>query len=166
MSLYLLVQRFSHLSLASARRPEGLEFSQFRFNHTRSVLTTQRIDDFLLHGLWSRHAALPPSFRNSSQLAGISRVCTGSSNNPDTFRYTHFPPLMRRTISLRNPWQSQVRCQLLIHVRRDAPATASCSFHRSAFTPTTRSQSSSGNSARPAATAMRGNSCCASGGKR
>jgi len=29
---------------------------------------------------------------------------TGSSNNPDTFRYTHFPPLMRRTISLRIPW--------------------------------------------------------------
>ena len=38
-------------------------------------------------------------------MAGISRVCTGSSNNPDTFRYTRFPPLMRRTISLRNPWE-------------------------------------------------------------
>jgi hypothetical protein len=38
-------------------------------------------------------------------MAGISRVCTGSSNNPDTFRYTHFPPLMRRTISLRISWE-------------------------------------------------------------
>ena len=46
----------------------------------------------------------PPSFRNSSQVAGISQVCTGSSNNPDIFRYTHFLPLMRRTISLRIPW--------------------------------------------------------------
>src|SRR6266566_6274874 len=104
MPLYLLVQRFSHLSLASARRPEGLEFSQFRFNHTRFALTIQRIDDFLLHGLWPRHATLPPSFRNSSQLAGISRVCTEFSNTPDTFRYTPFLPLKRRTISLRIPW--------------------------------------------------------------
>src|SRR5262245_24154332 len=46
----------------------------------------------------------PPSFRNSSQVAGISRVCTGCSNNPDIVRYTHFLPLMRRTISLCNPW--------------------------------------------------------------
>jgi hypothetical protein len=37
-------------------------------------------------------------------MAGISRVCTGFSNNPDTFRYTHFLPLMRRTISLRISW--------------------------------------------------------------
>ena len=37
-------------------------------------------------------------------MAGISWVCTGSSNNPGIFRYTHFLPLMRRTISLRNPW--------------------------------------------------------------
>ncbi len=51
MPPYLLVQRFSHLSLASATRPEGLEFSQFRFNHTRFALTTHRIDDFLLRGL-------------------------------------------------------------------------------------------------------------------
>jgi hypothetical protein len=29
------------------------------------------------------------------------------SNNPDTFRYTHFPPLMRRTISLRISWALQ-----------------------------------------------------------
>src|SRR5215472_768606 len=104
MLLYLLVQRFSHLSLASAKRPEGLEFSQFRFNHTRLALTTRRIGDFLLRGLWPRHATLPPSFRNSSLMAGISRVCTGPSNSPDTFRYTHFLPLMRRTISLRIPW--------------------------------------------------------------
>jgi hypothetical protein len=48
---YLLVQRFSHLSLASATRPEGLEFNQCRFNHTRFALTTQSIDDFLLRGL-------------------------------------------------------------------------------------------------------------------
>src|SRR5450755_2414972 len=34
----------------------------------------------------------------------MSRVCTGSSNNPDIFRYAHFLPLMRRTISLRIPW--------------------------------------------------------------
>jgi hypothetical protein len=104
---YLLVQRFSHLSLAFAKRPEGLEFNQFRFNHTRFALTTQRSDDFFLRGLWPRHATLPPSFRNSSQMAGISRVCTGSSNNPDTFRYAHFPPLMRRTISLRIAWAFQ-----------------------------------------------------------
>ncbi len=32
-------------------------------------------------------------------------MCTGSSNNPDTFWYTHFPPLMRRTISLLIPWE-------------------------------------------------------------
>src|SRR5437773_1161520 len=31
----------------------------------------------------------PLSFRNSSQMAGISRVCTGSSNNPDTFFPVH-----------------------------------------------------------------------------
>jgi hypothetical protein len=67
-------------------------------------LSTQRIDDFLLRGLWSRHATLPPSFRNSSQVAGISRVCTESSNNSDIFRYIHFLPLMRRTISLRIAW--------------------------------------------------------------
>ncbi len=48
---YLLVQRFSHLSLASANRPEGLEFSQCRLNHTRFALTTHRIDDFLLRCL-------------------------------------------------------------------------------------------------------------------
>src|SRR5258708_28308424 len=30
---------------------------------------------------------LPPSFRNSSQMAGISRVCTGVSNTPDTLLY-------------------------------------------------------------------------------
>jgi len=41
---------------------------------------------------------------NSSQVAGISWVCTGDSNTPDTYRYTHFLPLMRRTISLRIPW--------------------------------------------------------------
>src|SRR6516165_10182848 len=60
----------------------------------------------------------------------------------------------------------QSQDSILIHVRRDAPAAASCSFQRSALQPTTRSQSNSENSARPAATAMRGNSCCASGGKR
>ena len=84
-----------------ASKPEGLEFNQCRLNHTRLALTTQRIDDFLLRGLWSRHATLPPSFRNSRRVAGISRVCTGSSNNPDTVRYTHFLPLMRRTLSSR-----------------------------------------------------------------
>src|SRR6266513_3485977 len=104
---YLLVQRFSHLSLASARRPEELEFNQSRLNHTRFALTTQWIDDFLLRGLWPRHATLPPSFRNSSQVAGISRVCTGASNTPGTFRYAHFLPLMRRTISLRIAWVPQ-----------------------------------------------------------
>jgi hypothetical protein len=46
----------------------------------------------------------PPFLRNSSQMAGISRVCTEASNTPDTFWYTHFLPLMRRTISLRIPW--------------------------------------------------------------
>jgi hypothetical protein len=51
MHLYLLVQRFSHLSLASASKPEGLEFNQYRLDHTRFVLTTQRIDDFPLRGL-------------------------------------------------------------------------------------------------------------------
>lgn len=40
-------------------------------------------------------------------MAGISRVCTGPSNSPDTFRYTPFLPLMRRTISLRNTWALQ-----------------------------------------------------------
>src|SRR2546430_3285670 len=69
---------------------------------TCALPISHRSDDFLLRGLWPRHATLPPSFRNSSQLAGISRVCTGSSNNPDTFRYTHFPPLMRRTSSSRS----------------------------------------------------------------
>ncbi len=48
---YLLVQRFSHLSLASAKRPEGLEFNQLRLNHTRFALTTHRSDDFLLRCL-------------------------------------------------------------------------------------------------------------------
>jgi hypothetical protein len=38
-------------TLASAKRLEGLEFSQCRFNHTRFALTTQRVDDFLLRGL-------------------------------------------------------------------------------------------------------------------
>jgi hypothetical protein len=36
--------------------------------------------------------------------AGISRVCTGFSNSPDIFRYTHFLQLTRRTLSLRIPW--------------------------------------------------------------
>ena len=49
--LYLLVQRFSHLSLASASRPEELEFNQCRFNHTRFALTTRRSDGFPLRGL-------------------------------------------------------------------------------------------------------------------
>jgi hypothetical protein len=40
-------------------------------------------------------------FRNASEVVGRSRVCTGSSNNPDTFQYPHFLPLMLRTISLR-----------------------------------------------------------------
>jgi hypothetical protein len=35
-------------------------------------------------------------------------VCTGFSNNPDIFRYTHFLPLMRRTISLRIPWENLI----------------------------------------------------------
>ena len=51
MHPYLLVQRFSHRSLASASRPEGLEFSQYRFNHACFALTTQKIDDFLLRCL-------------------------------------------------------------------------------------------------------------------
>src|SRR5205823_11751878 len=106
---YLLDQRFSHLSLASASKPEGLEFNQSRFNHTRLALTTQGIDDFPLRGLWPRHATLPPSFRNSSQVAGISRVCTGFSNNPNIFRDTHFLPLMRRTNSLRIPWAQHAK---------------------------------------------------------
>jgi hypothetical protein len=37
-------------------------------------------------------------------MAGVSRVCTGSSNNPDIVRYTPFLPLKRRTISLRIAW--------------------------------------------------------------
>ncbi len=48
---YLLVQRFSHLSLASAMRLEGLELSQLRLDHTRFALTAHRIDDFLLRCL-------------------------------------------------------------------------------------------------------------------
>jgi len=102
--LYLLVQRFSHLSLASASKPGGLEFNQSRLDHTRLALATRSIDDLLLRGLWPRHATLPPSFQNSSQLAGISRVCTGFSNNPDIVRYTPFLPLKRRTLSLRIAW--------------------------------------------------------------
>ena len=45
-------------------------------------------------------------------MAGISRVCTGFSNNPGIFRYTHFPPLMRRTISLRISWEVVLQDQL------------------------------------------------------
>jgi len=40
-------------------------------------------------------------------MAGISRVSTGSSNNPDIVRYTPFLPLMRRTSSLRISWVQQ-----------------------------------------------------------
>ena len=46
LPLYLLVQRFSHLSLASASRPEGLAFNQERLDQTRLALTTQGSDDF------------------------------------------------------------------------------------------------------------------------
>jgi len=49
--LSLLVQRFSHLSLASARRPEERAFNQCRLDHTRFALTTQGRDDFLVRGL-------------------------------------------------------------------------------------------------------------------
>ena len=62
MSPYLLVQRFSHLRLSSAKRPVGLEFNQSRLDHTRLALTTRRIDDLLLRGLSPRHATLPLSF--------------------------------------------------------------------------------------------------------
>ena len=41
-------------------------------------------------------------------------MCTGFSNNPDIFRYTHFLPLMRRTISLRIPWDDHSNGELLI----------------------------------------------------
>ncbi len=54
-------------------------------------------------------------------MAGISRVCTGSSNNPDTFWYTHFPPLMRRTISLRITWDVVA---LSLHRGASAPLLA------------------------------------------
>ena len=46
-------------------------------------------------------------------MAGISRVCTGASNTPDTFRYAHFLPLMRRTTSLRIAWDIAVFKRLI-----------------------------------------------------
>src|SRR5215472_6187199 len=51
-------------------------------------------------------------------------------------------------------------------VWRDASAALACSFQRSEFTPITMSQSCSGISARPEATAISGNRELASGGKR
>ncbi len=51
MPPYLLVQRFSHLSLASERRPSGLGFRQSSFSHTRLALTAHVTDDSTLRGL-------------------------------------------------------------------------------------------------------------------
>ena len=59
------------------------------------------------HESYSLQVILAATYRLTSfysKLAGISRVCTGFSNNPDIVRYTPFLPLMRRTISLRITW--------------------------------------------------------------
>jgi hypothetical protein len=71
MLLSLLVQRFSHLSLASAMRPEGLEFNQSRLNHTRFALTAQRIDDFLAT------LAFDPDMLHSPLLFRIQAIWQG-----------------------------------------------------------------------------------------
>ena len=57
-----------------------------------------------LCGLINKTRCSSETNRNLTQMAGISRVCTGSFNNPDIFRYTPFLPLKRRTISLRISW--------------------------------------------------------------
>jgi hypothetical protein len=99
MPLYLLVQRFSHLSLASANRPKGLEFNQFRLNHTRFALTTQWIDDFRLRCLWhevdgQRGAVsrfdLPGNFQVVSEAQSFS-----SHRFPNRAGYFHSTRLSR-----------------------------------------------------------------------
>jgi hypothetical protein len=58
---------------------------------------------------YSQHAALPPLFRDSSREAGISWGHMRHSNSLNTFRYTPFLPLMRRTQSLSVPLQGGFR---------------------------------------------------------
>ncbi|MGZ3617913.1 MAG: hypothetical protein ACXVAV_13025, partial [Ktedonobacteraceae bacterium] len=49
---YLLIQRFSHLSLVPMERPEGLGFKQSSLDHTHLALTVQEGDGFSLHRLF------------------------------------------------------------------------------------------------------------------
>src|SRR5512135_3443003 len=75
MHFYLLVQRFSHLSLASEGRPPGLGFKQCSFTPTRLALATHEIDDFALRCFCPQHATLPSPFRDSS-LFGKDKLGT------------------------------------------------------------------------------------------
>src|SRR5512135_1534885 len=75
MHFYLLVQRFSHLSLASEGRPPGLGFKQCSFTPTRLALATHEIDDFALRCFCPQHATLPSPFQDSS-LFGKDKLGT------------------------------------------------------------------------------------------
>ncbi len=68
--LYLLVQRFSHLSLVSGKRPLELGFRQFGFNHADLALTAQRSDDFLLRSLPLDMLHSPLSFEIQARWQG------------------------------------------------------------------------------------------------